>query len=291
MVSEMYPLVSICIPTYNGEKYLEEALNSAINQSYVNIEVIVSDDASTDKTMEIIDKYKNLTQIPFYIYNHIPSGIGANWNNCLKKANGKFIKFLFQDDILHNNCIETMVELALTDQKVGLVYCKRKILYDPVDKSHKEWVKNYGNLHKRWTNFEVEQGIQKGIKYLKKYDLRNEPPNKIGEPTAVLLNVDCLNKAGYFDEQLKQSLDFEYWYRVMKYFKIGFVDEELVVFRLHKEQATIINKQNVLNEEVLLKKIYYKTIFWEIHFIRRWELFKGQSKTGNVFRYLKGKWS
>lgn len=285
-----HPLVSICIPTYNGEIYIEEALNSAINQTYGNLEIIISDDASVDKTLEIINKYKNRTQIPFYIYNHIPSGIGANWNNCVKNANGKFIKFLFQDDILFDNCIETMMSLALTDQNVGLVYCKRKILYETTDVEHHKWINNFGILHKSWTDFEVKSGIEKGKKYLKNYSLLNEPPNKIGEPTAVLLNRNCFEKVGYFDEKLRQTLDFEYWYRVMKNYDIGFVDEELVAFRLHKDQASYINKNSNTDEYNSLMNNLYKTIFWQLHINRQWKLFKSQSKTGNFFRYLKRKW-
>jgi glycosyltransferase involved in cell wall biosynthesis len=289
MVKEYNPLVSICIPTYNGAKYIEEALHSALNQTYSNIEIIISDDNSQDSTLEIFRRIMSNTQIPFYIYNHIPSGIGANWNNCVKKANGKFIKFLFQDDILFDNCIEMMITLALKGQNVGLVYCKRKILYDSTDLEHHKWIKDCGILHKSWIDFEVKSGIEKGRKYLKNYSLLNEPPNKIGEPPAVLLNKSCFEKVGYFDEELKQTLDFEYWYRVMKYYDIGFIDEELIAFRLHKDQATYVNNKNMTNEYSRLMNNLYRTIFWQLNLNRQWKLFKSQSKTGTIFRYLKRK--
>jgi glycosyltransferase involved in cell wall biosynthesis len=90
----MNSLVSICIPTYNGKKYLNEALESVKSQVYKNIEVIISDDNSTDSTLEICNKFKHEVDFPVYIYSHKPSGIGANWNYIIEKANGDFIKFL-----------------------------------------------------------------------------------------------------------------------------------------------------------------------------------------------------
>ena len=72
-------------------------MNSAISQTYPNLEIIVSDDASIDSTLEIVTSYRDKTEIPIHIYNHQPSSIGANWNNCIKKANGVYMKFLFQD--------------------------------------------------------------------------------------------------------------------------------------------------------------------------------------------------
>ena len=87
MTTENKPLVSICIPTFNGEAYLEECLHSAINQTYKNIEIIVSDDASKDRTLQIINEITSKTDIPIFIFKHQPNGIGANWNNCIKNAN------------------------------------------------------------------------------------------------------------------------------------------------------------------------------------------------------------
>ena len=107
------PLVSICIPTCNGFQFIGEALLSAVNQSYPNLEIIVSDDHSRDDTLKIINEFESKTAIPFHIYNHKPDGIGSNWNYCAQKANGEYIKFLFQDDTLEPDCIEKMMQVAL----------------------------------------------------------------------------------------------------------------------------------------------------------------------------------
>ncbi len=259
-------LVSICIPTYNGEQFIVEAIQSAIEQTYANLEIVISDDASNDETLKLIEKFKEKTKIPIHIYHHQPSSIGANWNNCIKKAKGSYIKFLFQDDVLEPTCIDEMVSLALCDDEIGLIYCKRNFIYNPNNNIHNEWIKDYGILHQSWNNLIINRScIIEGNKLLKNMNLLKFPENKIGEPTAVLLKKECFDKVNFFDTELKQSLDIEFWYRVMKKFKVGFVDNALIKFRLHDEQASFINLNNFLNESELLEFKIYKNLFWKLN--------------------------
>lgn len=281
------PLVSICIPTYNGEKFIAEALCSAINQTYRNIEIIISDDASNDSTLKIVNEIISNSNRPFAVYNHKPSGIGANWNNCIRKAKGEYIKFLFQDDLLRVDCVEKMIALAMLNKNIGLVYCKRIIIHDPNNKEHLKWIQYCGILHKYWYKLDVKEGFVDGKDYLSDLNLMYKSLNKIGEPTAVLLNKAIFKKIGYFDKNLRQSLDIEFWYRVMKFFKLAFADDELVSFRLHDLQATFINKNNQVDEKYLLEESLYRNVFWQLHPKRRWKLFKSHSKIGDLVRFLK----
>lgn len=278
-----HPLVSICIPTYNGEKYIEEALNSAINQTYNNLEIIISDDASVDRTIEIINRFKNLTSIPFYIYYHIPSGIGANWNNCVKNSNGKYIKFLFQDDMLLPTCVEEMVQLAEIHSNIGIVYCKRNFIYDKKDTFSIEWINSFTNLHTSWKELLVKEGVTSGKKCLKDEYLFHSPKNKFGEPTAVLINKKVFNKIGYFNENLKQTLDIEFWWRVLNYFDVGFVDKNLIMFRLHSEQATQKNVSNQMNELKKLSEFCYDKLFWRLHPKIKWQLFWSHNGLNHLY--------
>jgi glycosyltransferase involved in cell wall biosynthesis len=269
-----YPLVSICIPTYNGETYIVEALESAIKQTYSNLEIIVSDDDSSDDTLKRIDAYQSKTVIPIKIHHHTPSGIGANWNNCVTKANGDYIKFLFQDDVLEPNCILKMMDLAITNPQLGMVYCKRNFIYTQLTPKLKKFIEYYSNLHMYWDDVKVETGILSGKTYLKDRQLLNSPKNKIGEPTNVLLKKSCFDKVGYFNETLEQTLDSEYWYRVMCYYDVGFIDRPLVKFRLHEKQASVINKQRDIPDNNLIYKLYYKDLFWHLHPSNQWKLLK-----------------
>lgn len=91
-------LVTVCIATYNGEKYIKEQLDSIINQSYKNIEIIIQDDCSTDRTFEILKEYKEHNSIKIF-QNQENIGYIKNFESVLKKANGEFIAICDQDDI------------------------------------------------------------------------------------------------------------------------------------------------------------------------------------------------
>lgn len=267
-----HPLVSLCIPTYKGAKYLLETLRSAVNQTYPNLEFIISDDASKDNSLKIVKNFFADKQLNFKVISNVSAGIGSNWNNCVKHSSGEYIKFLMQDDILLENCVEEMMTLMTVSKKVGLVYCKRGFIDQ--DGIFDEFIKVYGNLHKYWGDFEVKGGILPGNTYLKDSEFLNSPKNKIGEPTCVLLRTECFRKVGYFAENMYQALDSDFWYRTMKYFQVGFIDEELVKFRLHRKQASIINKSKGNQDKNLIYKRYYDLLFWYLHPRCQWKLLK-----------------
>lgn len=284
------PKVSICVPTYNGKAFLREALDSILLQTYDNLEVIVSDDASEDSTLDIVEDFKKHSAFPVFIHHHIPSGIGANWNNCLRHANGAYIKFLFQDDVLKPTCIEKMVAEMEKNSAIGLVYSKRDFLFDKDNEGHLSWINTYKNLHASWKDIKIESGkICKGTDLLKDDNLLKAPKNKIGEPTAVLLKREVIEKVGDFSTKLKQELDMEYWYRMLKYCSVVYIDEPLVLFRLHGNQATEVNVQDQLDESYLLEKSLYSQIFWQLSWENKRRMFFNFSFFGRVYRKLKKK--
>ncbi|MCY7292189.1 MAG: glycosyltransferase family 2 protein [Ferruginibacter sp.] len=103
------PLVSIAVATYNGEKYLIEQLNTLVNQTYPNIEIIISDDDSTDGTMKILKDYEKKYSFISIKENTAPNGIKRNFENALKYCRGEYIAFSDQDDIWMLDKIEKLV--------------------------------------------------------------------------------------------------------------------------------------------------------------------------------------
>lgn len=238
------PLVSICIPTYNGADYIVQAMDSALAQTYPNLEIVVSDDASVDTTLELITSYKNKTSIPIYIHHHTPNGIGANWNHCITKAKGKYIKFLFQDDILLPECVATMVKVMDAYDDVGIVASKREFIVESsfLDASASQWITTYGNLQQH-LNLPVVDGMSFiDHSLFGRSDFFESPMNKIGEPTTMLFKKELIAKIGPFREDLKQVLDYEFCYRVLPSQKIAVLQTPLVQFRLHGAQTTVVNK-------------------------------------------------
>jgi glycosyltransferase involved in cell wall biosynthesis len=277
------PLVSVCIPTYNGERYILEALECVKKQTYENIELVVSDDNSVDSTLELVKRFKKTVSFPVIIANHKPSSIGANWNHAIKICQGKYIKFLFQDDIIDSTCIEVMVNAAIKDESIGLVFCKRRVIYESLTNFESNWLDRFSDLHAHIENLEE---INHGKRLLNQKNFLDHPRNKIGEPTCVMLNKKVFKKVGLFNESLKQSLDYEFWYRILKYYKFSFVNKDLVSFRLHSDQATQVNANQKVDDYFLYPKIVYRTFFWYLNFDVQKSLFFKYSLVGRFLNKL-----
>lgn len=115
------PKVSVIIPTYNGAKYLSEAIESALRQTYQDIEIIVVDDGSTDNTAEIVKNYMKKDKRISY-YHRTRTGVAAASNFCIKKAKGLYISIFDSDDISLPERLKKQVEILDADKKIALVY-------------------------------------------------------------------------------------------------------------------------------------------------------------------------
>jgi glycosyltransferase involved in cell wall biosynthesis len=265
----MNPLVSICIPVYNGERYLQEALDSISTQSYTVLEVIVSDDESIDSSLELIERFRESVIFPVFIHHHKPKGIGANWNNTIKNAKGKYIKFLFQDDVLLPDCIEKMVCKMEAEPTLGMVACQREFIIEGnLNNAIKIWIKNYNNLQVEYSgsSYAKEQFflLDKSIFSLKTF-YSSIIKNKIGEPPTVMFKKSLVEEVGYFKEDLKQILDYEFYYRVLKKYPIMVLKEKLVKFRIHDTQATNVNRNTQINDYEKYNQLLYKDYLRLLH--------------------------
>ena len=258
---------------------------SAIRQTYRPLEIVVSDDQSSDRSLTIVEEVRNQTDIPISVISHKPAGIGANWNSCVRNATGIFIKFLFQDDLLHPDCVKKMVGLAERDKEIGLVFCKREVIYDSTNPYHADWLRRHGNLQVGWESITE---INSGPDLLGSSNLLKHSINKIGEPTAVLIRKSVFDEIGYFSERLKQVLDVEFYYRVMNTFKIGYLSDELASFRLHVNQTSSVNRKNsIVNEtDKLYKLLRYSDMFNKLHISVKFYLLVRFSKVFKMFKKL-----
>ena len=116
------PLISVILPTYNGEKYLAETLESVLNQTYKNLEIIITDDCSTDRTVEIVKSY-NDERIKLYV-NEKNLGIANNTNKALSLATGEFIMMQDHDDVSSPFRAEGMLKVLLENKDLTGV-CSR----------------------------------------------------------------------------------------------------------------------------------------------------------------------
>lgn len=228
------PLVSVCIPTWNGARWLAGAMESALAQSWSRLEVLVVDDASSDESREIAVSFRDPRVR--VVSNERRLGLVRNWNRALALAHGEFVKLLFQDDILHPHCVEEMLRPALEDERVGLVFAPREILLDdPADADAVAWREEYGTLHHR---FETLGRHNLGRALLRPWLHAGFRENWVGEPTCTLLRSSCLETIGGFNVRMFQGPDFEMWIRLMFFFNVGFVETAQTSIRFHRASST-----------------------------------------------------
>jgi glycosyltransferase involved in cell wall biosynthesis len=124
------PRVSIGLPVYNGEDYLSEAIDSILSQTYEDFELLISDNASTDNTQEICEKYAAQDKRVFYTRSPENLGAAKNYNILLEYASGEYFKWAAHDDFLDPGFLERCVEALDQDDSVVLAYPRSK-LCDP----------------------------------------------------------------------------------------------------------------------------------------------------------------
>ncbi len=255
------PLISVCMPTHNGEKFIGEALISIKNQTYKNIEVVISDDNSSDGTLLLCRQFKNQVDFPVYISNHVPCGIGANWNNCIKHAKGEYIKLLFQDDLFLANTLERQLyDIKKSNFKA---ICSKRIIIDENSEEvlDGEWIEKYGNLQQNLSLPEQEVVIlEKNI-----FNLINDYTyNYFGEPDTFLYHNSVFKDIGLFNNDYKQIIDLEFNYRLFKRFPILHQKDKLLKFRIHDDQESKKNQKLNLPEYDKLRKWVKHVFFWHL---------------------------
>jgi len=208
--------VSIIIPTYNGAKYLPQAVESILAQTYDQYEIVIIDDGSTDQTKDIvsdfIDSYPGKIR---YIYQD-NAGVSVARNTGIQNSKGRYIAFLDSDDQWLSQHLEKSVMAIESQPSTGLVH---------------------SNLTRVTESGKTIETPVKNEKYVS---------GKIFEPlflrkgniacSTVLFKKECCEKVGYFDEQLTRlgCEDREMWLRIAQQYEIYYIDEVLVHYRVHE---------------------------------------------------------
>lgn len=262
--------VSVCLPIYNGALYVRDAIQSILNQTVIPQEIIVSDSGSSDGSENIVREEARKAPAPLIMLPTKTRGMVANWNSAIRAASGRYIKFLFQDDVLHSNCLEEMVKVAESDERIGLVFSPRDLLVEPSveDDWIARWLMQHQNLSAAFGNLQTNQP---GSLLLGSSELLQQPLNKIGEPTAVLVRADLFDKVGLFNENMRQLVDMEMWVRLMATSHVGYVPRALSSVRVHARQATSRHttveidrfEKNRL-QDTLRTSIIYPLLHWRV---------------------------
>ena len=250
------PSVSICVPTYNGERYLRECLESIGSQTFQDYEVLIVDDGSTDDTLDICMSYARGDPRVRVERNTHNLGLVGNWNRCVDLARGEWIKFVFQDDLIDRTCLEELL-LEGKDSGCALVFCRRRYLFEV---GTPEELQDFYESHLRLAeeHFPAPGAVTADAFVHMLLSSAAPDTNFIGEPISVLFRKSVVKKFGGFNPLLAVSCDSEFWQRVGVNIGIAHVPTELATFRVHADATTSRHlrernfRMNVLDPVVVL---------------------------------------
>jgi hypothetical protein len=231
--------VSICIPVYNGARYLQAALDSARAQDHGELEILVVDDGSSDDSVAMALAAAAQDGRIRCVRNPANLGLVGNWNRCVELAQGDWVKFLFQDDLLAPGCLAAL--LAKGQQGFAFVACDRDFIFegDDATASAAGFIDN-----RRQVNAFLRPNAGCSAGQYAEQALRGLHFNLVGEPTVTLIQRALLQSTGPFNAGLAQLCDTEYWLRLGCQVGVGYVPEPLASFRVHAEATTARNRRD-----------------------------------------------
>lgn len=210
--------VSIIMPVLNGAKYIGEALDSILAQTYKNYELIVVNDGSTDATDEHVRAY--MDRIDIKVVRHTEcQGIAASVNDGFRHASGDSITFLDHDDVWKPHMLATQVAHLEQHPDVGMVHSDFQTI-DPLGNVIEESVALCRNRQRPSGRVFRELFLDSFI-----------------AATSVLIRKECIDKLGGFDETLLWG-DYHLWLRIARNYKIDYIPQVLTKYRQHDSQST-----------------------------------------------------
>jgi len=212
------PLITVYITNYNYEKYIKQAIESVLNQTFQNFELFIIDDGSTDDSKRIIESYSNHPQINIIYQQN--KGLNITNNIALRLANGKYIMRLDADDYLVPHSIEKMADLLESDNQLGMVFPD----YFLVDAQN---------------NITAE---------IKRHDFKEEV-NLLDQPAhgaCTMIRTEFLNAVGGYDENYTCQDGYELWIKYTARFKVLNISDSLFYYRQHGENLTT-NENRILD--------------------------------------------
>lgn len=239
----MYP-ITIILPVYNGIKYLQQSVESVLNQDFFNFEFLIVDDCSTDGSWEYLEGLQDKRITLFR--NDSNRGLFYNLNFLIKQANGAIIKIWAQDDVMYSDCLTGVLNFHNQHPEVSFSYTER------------DFINADGLLLAK----REEDNTPEIVSPTLHATIAFTAGSIAGNICNVSINKSILDKVGLFNESMKISGDFEMWVRLAKDHPVGFIKKPLVQFRNHKEQLSGQEKYFIyhLKEDLQVYRLLLKSV-------------------------------
>jgi glycosyltransferase involved in cell wall biosynthesis len=258
-------LVSLCIPTFNGSRFIQQTIQSCLSQSHRNLEVIIADDQSSDDTISIVQSFNDNRIVILPAQKR--TSPASNWNRAVQAAQGQFIKILGQDDLLYSHCIETELAVMLASDKHNPSFCfsSRSI----IDDSNRKLIRSRGWIPTTKI-CSLEEVAQKVVR---------TGGNPIGEPVVGLIATNAISQTQGFTGQY--LIDLNMCFELLKLGPAVHTNQTLMSFRIGRSSWSFRLKESQTVEMIAFIR-YLKNSYPE--FVTRFDLF-----IGTVLAYLKPK--
>lgn len=216
------PKVSVRIPSYNHEKYIRECLDSVLNQTLQDFEIVITDDGSTDRTVDIIKEYKD-PRIKLKVFEK-NQGCSVAVADCVQRSNGEYIANLCSDDAWETDKLAKQVSFLDENPQYDAVFTKVQLI-DEDSHDLNETSSPYGDI------FEVENRSRE--EWLNRFFYMG---NCLCIPS-VLIRRNVYEELGFQDKRMASLNDFDLWVRFCLKHELYILDEKLTRFRLRANEA------------------------------------------------------
>ncbi|MFO0171938.1 MAG: glycosyltransferase family 2 protein [Aphanizomenon sp.] len=212
-VAGLYPKITVVMPVYNGEKYLDTAIKSILNQRFMNFEFVIVDDASTDNSVEIINSYQD--QRIKLIKNNVNLGIPTTRNKCLQESSGEYVAVLDCDDYAYPSRLAEQLEFMENNPDFGMVGSWVELIDENDDLTGEVWNED-----------EPSQKIPCRLLF-----------HNYFAHSAVLLRRSALDtvkiNGEIYRKDYPNAQDYDLWVRISKKFKVWNIPKVLIKYRVH----------------------------------------------------------
>lgn len=227
------PSVSVCIPVYQGERFLAETIRSVLDQSFRDLELVILDNASTDAGGEIATSFgdprirveRNATTV----------SQADNWNRVVQLCRAPLVKLVCADDLLHPRCLELQVGPMEADPGLAVVASRRHM----IDEQSRVIVPRRG--------LAGLIGVRTGMEVARRV-VRNGA-NPVGEPGGVLFRREDFFTAGGWRADRTFVMDLDLWMRLLQYGEFLGLPETLAAFRIGRGSVSADNEQAIYDEQ------------------------------------------
>ncbi len=199
------PRISIILPVYNRESFLDKTLQSLINQTFGDFEVIIIDDGSTDHSVEIASKYKNIYPQKIYVFSQTNKGVSAARNLGIQRARGQYIAFIDSDDMWISSKLHEQVTYM---EQTNCSICQ----------TDEQWIRNGKKV-----NSMKKHTKQSGRIFFDSLGMC------IVSPSAVMMKKEIFAIVGMFDENLPVVEDYDLWLRISLIYPIYLLRKKLII--------------------------------------------------------------